>query len=418
MSLLVANWSDKQLDELADLLATGDYSPVAYFISRNFLAQGSRILYGGSRTDHAIDDVELTVAVGSDVGTVELAAGIFQFGSKISQVDSAQTINILNTATGTWGTGKAASGTDNRYSIICVKNEEQSINPLPRWFVDDAVDPNTYSQIDTNTQINKAYYDIQVVHGTDATNPSVPAAPSGYWTIAEIYVPANCTDLSTATIYDTTDTSQAGTPNWDTHTRVLRLEFYNDLVTSVNSLFGVDHDNSTGYHKSGIHLAGSVCGPSVTGNNLTSLTNGAVIGPGTTPGNLHSHLVPVLLEGSSVNLVSYGGYNVSWTDVDVSAYVPAGTTIIYLAVWAYVQVAPSGTFWQGSNQIQVRKKGTSSSHYPTFPTYSVGWSVGLSAVDAAGGTCFVGIDGSYKFQWQFVGTYAGSSVYIDLLGYV
>jgi len=279
MALNVANWTDKQLDELADLLKTADYSAVAAFISENFLCIGSRIM-----TDPSATTLRGTVN-GTDAKCVDISAGIFQHASKIGQLDSTQTCNILNTTYGSWGTGQAA-GAGDRWSIICVKQADLAHTAALRWFVDDSVSPNTYSQQSVNTLINKAYYGIVVVHGADGG--PVPATPAGYWCIAEVFVPAGATSILQTNIYDTGDPrgSQAAVPNWTTISRVLRLEFW-------STLFGIDHDMATGYHKEGLWHIGATpilvtgvelnqaldgIGGTVTAPNLTALTDGSNVG--------------------------------------------------------------------------------------------------------------------------------------------
>jgi len=233
MALNVANWSDKQLDELADLLRTADYSAVAAFIAQNFLCAGSRIL-----TDPTNTTLRVTVNT-FDSKAVNLSSGTFTHLMKASQIDADQIINILDTSYGQWGTGKVATG-GNRWSIICVKNNEQAHTAEPRWFVDDTVDPNTYSQKDANTLINKAYYDIYVVHGADSGGvPTIPATPSGYFTICEIYVPVGATSILQSNIYDTADPrgSQKSPPNWNTSTRIRRMEYYGGFESGTRVPF-------------------------------------------------------------------------------------------------------------------------------------------------------------------------------------
>src|SRR4030066_447474 len=140
MALNVCNWNDKQLDELTDMLMSADYSAVANFIAINFLATGPM-----SMTDDT--DTTLVATVGVDTKTIVLSAGAFVHGSKVSQLDSNQTCNILDTATGTWGTGLVADGAQARWDIISVKNNEQAHTAADRWFVNDSVVPNTYAKV-------------------------------------------------------------------------------------------------------------------------------------------------------------------------------------------------------------------------------------------------------------------------------
>jgi hypothetical protein len=353
MALNVANWQDKQLDELSDLLQASDYSAVAAFISGNFLCIGSRIMTDPSQTTFRV------TVNGTDAKAVDLSAGIFQLAGKISQLDSAQTINILDTTYGSWGTGKAAHPTLDRWSIICVKNTTKVHTPALRWFVDDSVDPNTYSQQSVNTLIDKAYYDIQVVHGTDGGG--IPAATGGYWTIAEIFVPHGTTSIETANIYDTGDPrgSQATPPNWTSTTRVLRLEFW-------STLFGVDHDLTTGYHKSGGWHIGSTlitvtgeelnralagAGVTVTSANLTTLTNGSVIPSGV----LHSHGQQIYVAENEIVVFEMAAFPIVWTVWDISSYIPVGKTYAIICV-EMKQGGPDGVV--ANSQVWFRPFGS------------------------------------------------------------
>jgi hypothetical protein len=401
MSLNVANWADKQLDELADLLQTGDFSSIAAFVCQNFLAQGSRVLYGGT-VEGTLQNIELTVTINSDAKAVDISKGVFLHNNKISQLDSSQSVNILDTSSGTWGTGKVANATKNRWSIICVKNAEQANTPEDRWFVDDSVDPNTYSQIQTNTLINKAYYEIVVVHGDDVAGityaASNPVVPSGYFVIAEIYVPAAATEVLIANVYDTTDTSNA--TNWTSYTRVPRLEFW-------SYLFGVDHDTTNGYHRESNWHIGSTkilttgaelnrlngISSNVTAANLNILT-----GSGAT--TLHSH--GTFTTVSPVTLISTTGFR-NWEDLDVSAYVPASAKFAYISAWLNGQCT--------INQVnrlflEFRKRGTGytgfqnaflcgTSRYTYIP--GTFW-YQVDTVDVAG-VFFVELDNTRMFQY-------------------
>ena len=286
MALNVANWSDKQLDELTDLLRSANFSAVAAFISTNYLAVGDRIM---------TDDINSTIkfSVGVDPKTVVVSPGVFMTGGFVSQIDTSQVINILNTTSGNWGTGLIADAGNDRWDIVCVKHADQLNTPESRWFVDDSTSPNTYSERTVNTMINKAYYDIVVVHGTPSPVPVVPAAPAGYWTICEIRVTAGSTIINPANVYDTTTGASNRTPpNWTSASRILRLEFY-----AVK--FAVDHDPLTGFHRSGgWHIGSSIVtssaneinrltgvGATVTAANLTKLTDASTLAIG----ELHTH---------------------------------------------------------------------------------------------------------------------------------
>jgi len=295
MALNVGNWTDKILDELTDLLRTADHSAIAAFVMTNFLCTGSRIM-----TNAVQDDLRCTVNA-SDHKAVDLSTGVFQHLGLVSQLDSVQICNILPTTAGTWGTGKAATG--NRWTIISVKNDIKLHTPESRWFVDDSVDPNIYTEALVNTLINKVYYTIDVKHGDDGQpiSHSSCATPAGYFCIAEIYVPSGATEILQTNIYDTVRASNQTPKNWYISgegypiTRVGRLEFWSDL-------FGKDHSLVDGHHIEGVWQIGTGvvtstaaelnklhgAGVAVTHTNLTKLTDGSDANA------LHIHPVPIL----------------------------------------------------------------------------------------------------------------------------
>ena len=340
MALNVCNWNDKQLDELVDMLKSADYSAVAEFISTNFLCDSNGTLGPRILTDDT--DSTLRATVGVDAKTIVISAGVFVHAGKCSQLDTNETVNILATTTGSWGTGLVADGAQPRWDIICIKNDEQARAVATRWFVNDSTVPNTYYTQNANTLINKAYYDITVVHGTPGAG--VPDAPSGYWTIAEIYVPASLTSLLPANVYDTTDTSNKTPANWTSGSRILRMEFW-------ATKFNVDHDPATGYHRDGgWHIGSDLVTVSVTELNtaldgintstvtaahLTKLTDTSNLAPG----ELHSHGGAINMLATAVRVLSNttGGGGppapiFDWTDIDLSAYLPANATFAYITL--------------------------------------------------------------------------------------
>lgn len=352
MPLNVCNWTDRQLDELVDMLRSADSSIVASWIAQNYLCIGSRIM-----TDP--NDTTLRVTVnGSDAKVVDLSPGVFQHAGYLGQLDSTQTINILDSTAGTWGTGKAADPNNPRWSIVCIKQNQLLHTVQKRWFVNDTVVPNTYYQQDVNTLINKVYYDIIVVHGTAAAIPVVPEAPGGYWTIAEIKVPAGSTAILLSNIYDTATPSgsQKIPPNWDAKTRVLRLEFLEELITSVNK-FNIDHDPNTGYHRLGAwHIGTGTVGATVTATTLNKLTNGSILGVG----ELHTHVdqTGVIKWLTSPVLLGQWYSQLGWTDIDLSPYVGSDipTEAVIQADLAVQE--PGGSICNGS--MLFRPKGMSS----------------------------------------------------------
>jgi hypothetical protein len=276
MSIIVANWSDKMLDELLDLLKASDYSPLSAFIFENFVASGNRIM------DNASQSTLRVTVNGTDGRAVDLSPGVLQVEGFVSHVATAETINVLATTVGGWGTGQAADAAQPRWSLICIKNATRRVTPDNRWFVNDSVEPNSYTQQITNTEREMSYYDIQVVHGTPGQAIGDITVTAGYWCIAEVYVPADPTfanPVAGGNIYDTALISQDPVPHWiipsDPHgapyntypvTRVKRLEFW-------SGLFGVDHRTSDGGHKTVPEGGWHIGDPTVGANMVTSTAN-------------------------------------------------------------------------------------------------------------------------------------------------
>lgn len=347
MPLNVANWNDKQLDELADLLRASDYSAVASFIANNFLATGSRVMTNPTQTT-----LRVTVN-GVDGKYVDLSPGIFIHNSLCSDIFTTQTVNILDPAGTGWGPGQNADDTHPRWDIIEVKNNELVHEPLLRWFVDDSVDPNTYSQQLANTLIDKAYYDIVVKPGTPGAIPVVPDPDAGYFTIAEIYVPADPTHANPilpANIYDTVGVSnKIPIPSWTPSTRVLRIEFW-------SSLFGTDHYLTTGYHREGAWHIGSDLvtstaselnklhgtGSSVNPANLISLTDGSSV-------TIHTHSSLTMSFLDTPVVLSSGGSQFGWTNLAIGAHAIA---ILQATLGVYPYYYQTGNY-----RLAFRKKG-------------------------------------------------------------
>ena len=408
--LNVANWTDKQLDELVDMLRSADCSVVASWLAQNYLAAGSRIM-----TDPS--DTTLRVTVGSDIKTVDLSPGVFQHAGYIGQVDTSQIINILDTVSGSWGTGQISDPSNPRWSIIVVKQNEQLHTVAKRWFVNDTVVPNTYYQTDVNTLINKASYEIVVIHGTPASIPVVPEPPAGYWTIAEIRVPYGATSILQDDIYDTGTLagSQKEPPNWLPETRVLRLEFLEQLIAALGT-FEIDHNPDTGYHRLGSwHIGNDLVGGTVTAGALNRLTNGSILGSG----ELHAHGGVSLIEPFSA-LVNGTPVYESWTTLDVSALVPAGTRfgIIQGIITA---TDPTNDGFGRHEYVEVRKDG-SSSILPWLSGYGL-WTAlyGHTSVINDSGQMIVPLSASRTFQYRLRGNPAissGAVLYIWLVGYL
>jgi len=321
MSIIVANWSDKQLDELLDLLKASDYSPLAAFIFENFLASGNRIMSDTSGSGGLGSTLRLSVN-GTDGRAVDLSPGVLQVGGFVSHVSTTQTINILSTTIGQWGIGQAADATQGRWSLVCIKNTWRRTTPDARWFVDDSVEPNTYTQQMTNTEREMSYFNIQVIHGTPGQAIQDIIVPTGYWCIGEVWVPADPTfslPVSSGNIYDTALISNDPVPHWTSTSRVLRLEFW-------STLFSVDHDPATGFHRAGTWHIGATTvtangnqinqalsgiaapGGTVTAPNLTQLTDGSIT-------TLHFHAPAVRFIYGNINedgtIYSGTGFTVS-----------------------------------------------------------------------------------------------------------
>jgi len=296
MSIIVANWSDKQLDELVDLLKSADFSPIAGFIFENMIASGNRIM-----TDDAATELRVTVN-STDGRAVDLSPGVLQVGGYVSHVSTTATINILNTPIGDWGTGQAADAVLGRYSLILIKNASRRVTTDNRWFVDDTVEPNSFSQKLTYTEREMSYFDIQVYHGApgatiEAVSIAASVAHPGYWCIAEIAIPADPTFTLPVVLSNIRDTGLVSynltVPNWTITSRVLRLEFW-------STLFGIDHETSganAGHHRA---FAGAGTGWHIGGTEITALGTELNALTGIHPTHVNATNLNALTDGSNV----------------------------------------------------------------------------------------------------------------------
>jgi hypothetical protein len=343
-ALNVARWSDRQLDELKDMLASADNSKAALFVVGGFLATGSKVM-----TDATDTTLRVTANVPAN-GGIKISSGVFIHNSKVGQLDATEYANVTKNEGYAWGAFDAPDA-DPRWDLICVCNAELSHTQEDRWFVNDAVSPNTYATAPTNTLINKAYYDIQVVHGTAAPVPTFPAVPAGYFCIAEIYIPAGVTNITNANIYDTGGTSQSAPLHWDTSTRVLRLEY-------GASAFKIDHDPATGFHRLGTWHIGAVpvtvtateinqalksIGGTVTAANLTKLTDTTTLPAGT----LHSHAGGPrqyihMTEECAPGLAGFNIVHNTWTTRRLNVIRCDDTGSVSLVVYQFT--LPAGTY--------------------------------------------------------------------------
>jgi len=182
-------WTDKQMVDADELNALGE-APETYHAAMMTAIFGDVIFDG------------LTVAEDSPAGAdVVLATGSAICSGEFLSIAAAQDVHVLSGSDGVngWGNGQAADGSNPRYTIVVVKDDSVEGTPNTMTFLNDAVSPPVPYQSNVNTRVANTY-DIDVVHGTAAGSPAVPATPSGWIKVATILVGTGVTSIADASI--------------------------------------------------------------------------------------------------------------------------------------------------------------------------------------------------------------------------
>lgn len=175
---------DKQLADLDEMWAIGNTAwENIQEVLESFLFSGFVVFSGFNIFERAVPD-----------GGVRFGQSLGLQNGRALNIGSTQNINVLSNIGG-WGTHKAAHGSLNRYSIIVVKYDTQHTTLVEKWFLDDTdpLSPVEYQQT-VNTRVED-YYEIDVIHGSDAGTPAVPATPADFVKIAEIFIAGGATTI-------------------------------------------------------------------------------------------------------------------------------------------------------------------------------------------------------------------------------
>ncbi len=145
-----------------------------------------------------------TLLVGGHVSATSPASSCVQLSSLIG-VQQGQLINVPGTiqinilgSSCTYGSGQAA-GSSPRIDVVCIQYTRTATNNAVREFINPTTQTQTTETIPT-TQVDS--FAIQVVHGTPSSTPVAPAVPNGWWGLAQVYVPANASAISSSNITD------------------------------------------------------------------------------------------------------------------------------------------------------------------------------------------------------------------------
>lgn len=111
-------------------------------------------------------------------------------GTQVSPEPKYRSINLpasLNLTIGTAPWAAAPSNPNNRYDIIVIRPKSEVTGTSNR-FVKLGPDPDDEIEEQTVDKIVEQTYEIDVVEGTAGLSPTVPATPSGWMKIAEVFV--------------------------------------------------------------------------------------------------------------------------------------------------------------------------------------------------------------------------------------
>ena len=132
-------------------------------------------------------------------GGVTLSALTGVQNGQLLSTGTAIQINILG-SNYPYGIGEAASSSP-RIDLVCVQYTTVATDDAVRTFEQTVGGvTSTYSKTVALTQADS--FAVLVVHGTPATNPAPPATPSGWFALAQVYVPANATAITSSNITD------------------------------------------------------------------------------------------------------------------------------------------------------------------------------------------------------------------------
>ena len=117
-------------------------------------------------------------------------------------VGVTQTLNILSGSPGTntWGSGLAA-GSEPRIDLCIVQYQGTPSDPAQRNFENPSTGAVYAQTINTATVDGFAF---NVIHGAASSNPVAPSTPSGWIALAQVYVDANATSITSSNITDLT----------------------------------------------------------------------------------------------------------------------------------------------------------------------------------------------------------------------
>lgn len=207
-----AKFTDKQLFELSDsnmlVLSTQN---VLKEIIKKFVALENTVFSGMQVRQTSTASGQVQVTAGYGVQVMPTVTGLLELPTN-------QIVNVLSGSpdpdNGVWGVGQVAD-TSGRYDIICIAYAQKTGDAQLKYFYDDQVIPPEEYQATVDTTISD-WFDIKVVHGVPGGG--VPATPSEYFKLAEIYIAP-----STSAITDAMITDKRGSLGLDTKTAIATM---------------------------------------------------------------------------------------------------------------------------------------------------------------------------------------------------
>lgn len=318
-------------------------------------------------------------------GGITVTAGVAVLNGQIINIPSNQQVNVIS-GTYTWGTPLGADSTNPRIDLIVCQYQTQTTNIQNRPFKDPTTGNVTYSNVALTQQ---DYFALNVVHGTPSSTPAAPAVPSGWFALAQIYIPAGATTIQQANITDLT--SQYRTSGgWLKKVSGGRIWVNDNKSTEIDTISGVKlmlgntsyiFDNTTnGY----LDISGNTNGIRLLSSLLAN--QGITIPAGQTFTNNGSYagspIVTSIIAGTGISVTnpqSPGPATVSVSNAPNSAL--AGPLVTSITAGQGISVTnPSGV---GAATVSIPNGGVTASMLASGAAVS---NIGYTPVNKAGDT--------------------------------
>jgi hypothetical protein len=318
-------------------------------------------------------------------GGITVTAGIAVSNGQIINIPSNQQVNVIS-GTYTWGTPLGADSTNPRIDLIVCQYQTQATNVQNRPFKDPTTGTVTYSNV---ALIQQDYFALNVIHGTPSSTPVAPSVPSGWFALAQIYIPAGATTIQQANITDLTSQYRtsggwlkkvSGGRIWVNDSQAAEIDTISGIKLMLGNTSYIFDNTTNGY----LDISGNTNGIRLLSSLLAN--QGITIPAGQTFTNNGSYagspIVTSITAGQGISVInptSPGPATVSVTNVPNSALV--GPLVSSITAGQGISVSnPSGV---GAATVSIPNGGVTASMLASGAAVA---NIGYTPVNKAGDT--------------------------------